>query len=136
VFAQQVGVALQGAGLDLVVGQPGVLDVGAERLAAAAGIAQIALGDLRLGPLPGAVGVAPLAERPGGAEPALEVPVDGRVTHSPVAAHPLTGKSHVASINNFLTSGCHQGAPPATGIRRYLPTLIDTLTCGYANNRL
>ena len=37
--AQHVGVGLAGARLDLVVGQPGLLDVVAERLAAAAGVA-------------------------------------------------------------------------------------------------
>ena len=61
---QHVAVGLPGARLDLVVRQPGLLHVVAEALAAAARVAQVALGDPGLSPLPGPVGLRRVAKVP------------------------------------------------------------------------
>jgi len=92
--AQDVGVRLAGGRLDLVVGQPGLLDIVPERLPAPARLPQLPLRDPRLRPLPRAVGLPLRGEGPSRPLAALQVTVERRITDAPIRPGTLPRRSH------------------------------------------
>src|ERR1035441_418501 len=90
----RVAVGLPRGRLDLMVRQPGLLDVVAERLPTADGLPQLTLGDLRLRPRPGAVGLPLRGEGPGGPLAAFQVTVERRIRDTPVRPNTLPRRPH------------------------------------------
>lgn len=89
VLVDRVVVALHGGRLDLVVGQPGLLDVLLEGLPSPLEVEVPPLAYLGLGALPGPVGLLLGGERPRRCDLAFEVFVAGRVARLAVAVQPL-----------------------------------------------
>ncbi len=93
-FADHVGVALAGRGLDLVGGKPGLFDVVFEALAAAAQVAEAPGFDQCFGPLPGLVGLPLGGEGSGGSLPSAQVTVEREVADAAVLADAGSRGSH------------------------------------------
>ena len=88
VLVDHVGIALSGAQLDRMVGQPGLGDVIPEPLPSAPHVHAAPLGHAGLGGLPSAVGVLLPRERPSRTFPAAQIVVVRRVPRPAVEAVP------------------------------------------------